>query len=238
MWTLRLLPGVRFMAAAIVAALVLAGPRGFSASLTYAQQHEADNPTRIEHIFKALAVKPGAVIADVGAGGGMYTSKLAKAVGPTGRVIAVDISPRAIELLRARVQREALTNVDIVESAVDDPRLAPASVDAVLVVYAYHEMTEHAAMLRAMRAALKPGGRLVIVEPISPRRRDVPRDEQTRAHQLAPDVAIDEIRAAGFRLLHFVDPLPGHHEHDGHSEWMLAAAPKEQGVAATTTPQR
>ena len=205
-------------------ALFVAAPVVAPATRTEAQ--ELDDRVRLSQIFSALGIKPGAVVADVGAGGGDYTIELAKAVGPAGRVLAVDISPRALERLRARVSREAATNVEVIEGAVDNPRLPSGTADAILVVHAYHEMTEHAAMLARMKEALKPDGRLVIVEPVSPSRRNATRDVQTRAHQLAPDYVQQEIRAAGFRMVHFSDPIASDHAHEGHSEWILAAQPE------------
>jgi len=150
-----------------------------------ANEERREQWQRVPDIFNALLVRPGAVVADVGAGDGFFTSRLANAVGPDGRVLAVDVADDALRRLRQRVEAEALTNVEVIRGEVDDPKLPEGAVDAILIVNAYHEMTEYAAMLARMRAALKPGGRLVIVEPISERRRDRPRAEQTRNHEIA-----------------------------------------------------
>jgi ubiquinone/menaquinone biosynthesis C-methylase UbiE len=140
-----------------------------------AQEHRHDTEEAVRKLAVALAVKPGSVIADIGAGDGAYALPLARAVGSTGRVVAVDISTRALERLRARLDREGVSNVTVVQGDIDNPRLEPASLDAVLIVNAYHEMTEYASMLRHIRAALKPDGRLVIADFASPSRRGDPR---------------------------------------------------------------
>lgn len=188
---------------------------------------------KVEDIFAAMAVRPGAVVADVGAGNGFFTSRLAKAVGPDGRVVAIDIGASALDRLRARVASEGLANVTVTEGAVDDPKLAPASVDAILIVNAYHEMTAYPAMLARMKAALKPDGRLVIVEPISKSRRSQPRADQTRNHEIAADYVKEDVKAAGFMQVSFQDPFTS--RPNGHDEeWMLVVTPATPAAASAS----
>jgi FkbM family methyltransferase len=165
-------------------------------------------------------------VADVGAGDGFFTARLARAVGADGRVFAVDVAAGTLQRLRARVADEGLSNVQVIEGAADDPKLRPGSLDAALIVNAYHEMSEHQAMLTKIRTALKTGGRLVIVEPISASRRERPRDEQTRNHEIAVDFVRQEAKTAGFVQVALHDPFtnrPGR-DHD-HEEWLLVLAP-------------
>jgi predicted methyltransferase len=181
---------------------------------------------KIDEIFAAMQVKPGAVVADIGAGNGFFTTRLAAAVGQTGRVLAVDIGPDALRRLRARVSADGLTNVEVIEGAVDDPKLPAATLDAALIVNAYHEMTEHQAMLAHIRKALKPGGRLVIVEPIGHARREAARDQQTRNHEIAIDFVRDDARTAGFAQVSMIDPFTSRpHAGEPHEEWMLVLTP-------------
>jgi predicted methyltransferase/rhodanese-related sulfurtransferase len=188
---------------------------------------------KVDDIFAAMVVKPGAVVADVGAGGGFFTSRLSKAVGASGRVLAVDIGASALERLRTRVTNEGLANVEVIEGAADDPRLPAGSVDAILIVNAYHEMTEYPAMLARMKAALKPDGRLVIVEPITDGRRDKPRNEQTRNHEISADYVRDDLQSAGFSQLQFEDRFTA--RPNGHGqEWMLVASPATAASAAAS----
>jgi predicted methyltransferase len=115
-----------------------------------------------DQIMDALGVADGAVVADLGAGGGWFTLRLARRVGPNGIVYAEDVQPQMIEAIGDRVRREGLTNVRTVLGTTEDPRL-PRPVDAALIVDAYHEMEDPVTMLRNVGRSLRPGGRLGIV---------------------------------------------------------------------------
>ena len=187
-----------------------------------------DEWQKVDDIFAAMLVKPGAVVADVGAGDGYFTTRLSTAVGPEGRVLAVDVGASALRRLRQRITDEQLTNVEVIEGATDDPKLPAAGVDAILIVNAYHEMTQYPAMLTKMKAALKPSGRLVIVEPISERRRAGTRAEQTKNHEIAIDFVKQDAREAGFAQVLMQDPFTTRkHAHGGTEdhEWILVLAP-------------
>jgi ubiquinone/menaquinone biosynthesis C-methylase UbiE len=155
---------------------------------------------RPDDIVAALGLTPGSRVVDVGAGDGFFTVRLARAVGPSGRVLAVDVEPKMLEALKQLTQKEKLPNVDVIQGEPNDPHLEPNSVDAVLIVNAYHEMREHGAMLAHIRKALRPKGRLVIVEQITEARRDESRDVQVKAHDLAPEYVVTELHGAGFRV--------------------------------------
>jgi cyclopropane fatty-acyl-phospholipid synthase-like methyltransferase len=118
-----------------------------------------------EQIMDALKIADGARVADIGAGGGFFTIRLAQRVGPNGRVYAQDVQPPMIEAIKRRVSREGVQNVETVLGTATDPRLPPGSVDAVLFVDGYQEVDEgnRVACLRTLAKALKPGGRLGIV---------------------------------------------------------------------------
>lgn len=187
---------------------------------------------KVDEIFTAMGVRTGAAVADIGAGDGFFTSRLSRAVGGDGRVYAVDVSARALVRLRERVDRERLANVEVVEGAADDPKLPAGALDAVLIVNAYHEMDAHDAMLAKIRAALKPGGRLVIVEPIAPVRRDAPRADQTRSHEIGVEHVQQEARASGFRVVALQDPFTS--RASGHDEeWLLVLTPVAPAAAAS-----
>ena len=155
-----------------------------------------DQWQRVADIFRELGVTDGAHIADVGAGHGYFTTRLAKEVGPTGRVWAVDVNPVSLRELREAVGKEH-GNVEIVRGDEDNPRLPVNELDGVLIVNAYHEFAEYATMLSHLYASLKPGGRLVMVEPI-PRAADTARGAQTKRHSIAIELAEAEILQAGF----------------------------------------
>ena len=135
-----------------------------SASLVARQDHQEaprDQWQRVTDVFDAMGLGPGSVVADLGAGGGWFTTRLARAVGAGGRVYAVDVNPVSLRELREALPKE-LTNIEIVRGEEDDPKLPPGQLDAVLVVNAYHEFAEYPAVLSKVKEALKPGGRLVV----------------------------------------------------------------------------
>lgn len=182
---------------------------------------------RVPDIFAALNVKTGARIADVGAGDGFFTARLSTAVGTEGRVFAVDIDNEVIGRLRERATRERWTNVEIVHSTSTDLRIPAGTLDGALVMNAYHEFTDPEAMLRGITSALKPGGRLVIIDqvPAGSRLRD-DRPALERAHELGSWFAVRDLLLAGFRIVRLEDPFITAHESGGGGDagwWLLVA---------------
>lgn len=188
---------------------------------------------RVSDIFTHLEVTAGSHVADIGAGSGFFTTRLARAVGPVGRVYAVDVNPVTLRELKAALGDQA-ANVEIVRGEENDPRLPLERLDAALIVNAYHEFAEHQAMLRAILAALKPGGRLAIVEPAPTRTGDTTRAAQTKRHTIAIEYVEEDLRQAGFevavREVKFT--TRPEHKHDGPGgnaetlppvEWLLVA---------------
>jgi len=177
---------------------------------------------RVPDIFAAMGVAPGARVADVGAGNGFFTTRLAGAVGPAGRVYAVDVSQDALARLTTRVKEQGLTNVEPILGAADDPKLPEDALDAVLIVNAYHEMQAHQAMLAAIRRALKPGGRLVILESVMPEQRGQPRETQESRHQLAPQFLQRDLLDAGFVIMRVEDEFT--RRGGNHPEYLIVAS--------------
>jgi SAM-dependent methyltransferase len=155
----------------------------------------------------ALALPRGAVVADVGAGSGYYTVRLARAVGPSGRVVATDLQPGMLEILRARVTRETLTNVDVVQGRADEPVLPAKTFDMILLVDVYHELAAPQPFVRKLKDALKPGGRLVLIE----FRREDPRVPIREEHKMSVSQVREELGADGFRIERVLDVLPWQH---------------------------
>ena len=115
-------------------------------------------------IMDALGIGEGSVVADLGAGGGWFTVRLARRVGPNGTVFAEDVQRQMLEAIKRRVGREGLRNVEYVQGNADDPRLPPGRLDAVLIVDAYHELANPIKLLRNVSASLKTTGRIGIVD--------------------------------------------------------------------------
>lgn len=155
----------------------------------------------------ALELKPGMVVADIGAGSGYYASRMAKLVGPTGHVFATDIQPGMLEILNRRIKSEGLTNVTTVLGAMDDPKLAPASIDLAIMVDVYHELQDPQAFLQKLRPVFKPGGRFVLLE----YRREDPRVPILEVHKMSVAEVKMELEAEGFVIDKVIDVLPWQH---------------------------
>ena len=155
----------------------------------------------------ALELKPGMVVADIGAGSGYYSSRIAKRVGPTGRVIATDIQPGMIEILDRRIRMEGLSNITTVLGGMDDPRLPPASVDLAIMVDVYHELQQPQVFLQRLKGAFKPGGRLVLLE----FRKEDPKVPILEVHKMSVAEVKQELEAEGFVLDKVIDVLPWQH---------------------------
>jgi precorrin-6B methylase 2 len=187
--------------AALVTLLFVSAALGSVAAQTYQQKTERERDTwqHVPELFTAANVRPGAVIADIGAGDGFLTVRLSAAVGPSGKVYAVDTDARAVRNLRDRVAAAQLTNVEVIEGAATDPHLPAGACDGVIMLNAYHEITEGVAMLSQIGRALKPAGRLVISDPL-PTQPASTRAAQMREHELAPTFIVDDLHAAGLQI--------------------------------------
>ncbi len=180
--------------------LLLAGLLGALAAADLAGQRQdprRDEWQRPDDVLDAMGAGPGARVADVGAGQGYFTFKMAARVGPEGRVYAVDIRASDLDDIRARVARDKLAYIEVVLGTVDDPRL-PEGLDGILVFNAYHEFREYDAMLAAMFRALRPGGRLVVIDRAADREGD--REAYFARHAITPAVVLEEVERHGFTL--------------------------------------
>lgn len=158
-------------------------------------------------LMKALGLKEGEVVADIGAGSGYFTVRLSRLVGPTGRVKAVDIQQEMLDLLAARLKRERIENVDLVLGGESDPRLEPGSVDLVLMVDVYHEFAFPYEMMQRIVRSLRPGGRVVLVE----YRLEDPRVPIKLVHKMSAAQATREMKAVGLTLQERSNVLPRQH---------------------------
>jgi ubiquinone/menaquinone biosynthesis C-methylase UbiE len=165
--------------AALAALLILAGCRSQTAqpqfpkahrpvapivSDTFSTEDARDRLGEAEEVIELAGVKPGMSVADVGAGGGYYTIRLARSVGAKGRVLAEDIVPDTRDRLSDRVQRESLDNVAVKLGTADDPMLPHASFDRVFLVHMYHEVSSPYAFLWHLRDGVKPDGLVIVVD--------------------------------------------------------------------------
>jgi ubiquinone/menaquinone biosynthesis C-methylase UbiE len=168
---------------------------------------ERDSEEDPDHAIDVLKIAKGSTVADIGAGSGYMTAKLAKKVGPEGRVFANDIQPGMIELLDKRMTKSKITNVSPVLGTQDDPRLPLDAIDLVLMVDVYHELSQPQLMLRHIKASLRPGGRLVLLE----YRKEDPNVPIKPEHKMSVAEAKLEVEAEGFKLTRTNEDLPRQH---------------------------
>ena len=185
-----------------------------------AQSSDRDGWQRVPDVIAALDIGGGSQVADIGAGNGYFTTHLARQVGASGAVFAVEIGESELSRLRRLAEDEDLENIQVVHGEIDDPRLPGESLDGVLVVDAYHEMTEYEQMLAGMRRALRPGGRLVIID-LAPNDGSASRDRQTGSHRISIELVEQDVLAAGFEVLD-TDPQFTRTGR-GRGQWMLVA---------------
>ncbi len=159
-----------------------------------ASEDQRDNLGEAEVVMDLANIGAGTTVADIGAGEGYYTVRLAERVGAKGRVLAEDIDPGAIKRLGERVVRERLDNVSIKTGTPDDPRLPDNSFDRIFLVHMYHEVGEPYAFLWRLRPALRAGGQVIVVDA----------DRPTDQHGMPPALLFCEFQAVGFRLVEFV----------------------------------
>jgi cyclopropane fatty-acyl-phospholipid synthase-like methyltransferase len=145
---------------------------------------------QIDRVMDTLAIAPGKNVADIGAGSGWFTVRAAKRVGDRGEVYAVDINSEAIQYIDDRVRKEQIHNVKTIQGREDNPLLPPNQVDAVLLLKTYHEVAKPVTLLRNLRAALRPGAKVGIID----------RNGNGENHGVARDVVLKEAAEAGYVL--------------------------------------
>jgi ubiquinone/menaquinone biosynthesis C-methylase UbiE len=168
---------------------------------------ERDAEEEPDHAIDVLKIAKGSTVADIGAGSGYMTVKLARKVGPDGKVLANDLQPGMLELLNKRLAKSKITNVSTILGSQDDPRLPIDTVDLVLMVDVYHELSQPQLMLRHIKASLKSGGRLVLLE----YRKEDPNIPIRPEHKMSVAEAKLEVEAEGFKLTKTNEDLPRQH---------------------------
>jgi len=164
-------------------------------STKWSTEEARDRVNEADDVMDSADVRPGMTVADIGAGDGYYTVRLAQRVGVGGRVLAQDIMPEVIERLADRVARERLDNVSLKLGAVDDPRLPAASFDRVFMVHMYHEIGEPYAFLWRLRPALRKGGQVLVVDG----------DRPIAKHGTPFRLLVCEFEAVGYKLVSYDD---------------------------------
>jgi len=177
---------------------------GGASWLNRPEREEEEHP---DQAIEALGLQPGMVVADVGAGTGFMSIKMARKVGPTGKVYANDIQPGMLDLLRKNAAKEKVTNIEPVLGSATRTNLPKGQMDLVLMVDVYHELSEPEKMLRDLRETLKPEGRLVLIE----YRGEDPEVPINNTHKMTVAQVKTELEAEGFVLGPVDESLPRQH---------------------------
>jgi predicted methyltransferase len=163
----------------------------YAGDLSIFEEPGRDKRLQIDRVMDLLQLKPGSVVADIGAGGGWFSVRAARRVAPNGRVLAEEINPKATAAIQQRAQREHLDNIETILGTPDDPKLAPNSLDAALMLKVYHEIAHPPALLARLRAALKQGARFGIID----------KNGNGADHGLNEPIVRAEVEHAGFRQI-------------------------------------
>ena len=155
---------------------------------------ERDRADEVGQVVRGMGIGPGETVAEVGAGSGYYVVRLSPVVGPSGRVLAEDVTPSYLVELDAEIRKAGLTNVSVIRGEPHDPQLPAGSVDAALLVHMYHEITQPFGLLYNLAASMKLGGRVAIVDA----------DDIPSRHGTPPALLRCELAAAGYREIGFL----------------------------------
>jgi len=160
-----------------------------------------------EEALDAIGIRPGMKVADVGAGVGYFALRMARRVGPSGKVYANDLQPAMLARLRKNLEKEKIDNVEVVQGTETDPKLPAGAMDLVLLVDVYHEFSEPQKMLARIRESMKPDGRLVLLE----FRKEDPQVPIRFEHKMSIEEVKTELEPEGFRLEKVLNNLPRQH---------------------------
>lgn len=193
---------------------------------TYAQYKESDWKERdrwmdVNRIFELAEINPGSVVADVGCHEGYLTVHMARKTGPEGKVYAVDINKTRLNALERHLKARNIANVKTVHGDYDNPKLPEGALDVVVVMDTYHEMTDYMEILAHIKKALKPNGRIVLIEKIKSHMRNKSRKQQTDAHTLSMRYVKKELEDAGFSITREVGDFGTWENNTSKKIWLL-----------------
>jgi predicted methyltransferase len=162
----------------------------YAGDLSIFEYPERDKKLQIDRVMDLLGIRPGKSVVDIGAGSGWFTVRAARRVAPGGTVYAEDINAEAIKYIDQRAQKEKLGNVKTVLGTPDELKLPPGSVDAALMLKVYHEIAHPIPVMKELRAALRPGAKVGIID----------RNGSGTDHGLNLEIVVREMGEAGYRL--------------------------------------
>lgn len=174
----------------------------YTGDLSVFEYKDREKKLQIDRVMEILGITPGKNVADIGAGSGWFSVRAARKVTASGLVYAVDINPEAVHYIQERAQREGLGNIKTILGQAGDPLLPPQSVDAVLMLKAYHEVAEPVTLLKNLRKSLRPGARVGIID----------KNGAAEDHGVNESIVVDEAKRAGYKLVGKYDFVKGDKE--------------------------
>ncbi len=194
--------------------------------IAYAQYAETDWEDRdnwmdVQQIFNYAGIEEGSMVADIGCHEGYISFHLSETVGNKGKVFAVDVREDRLETLNEIARKKGKKNIETILGDYDNPHLPKNSLDVVLIIDAYHEIREYKEVLSHIKKALKPNGRILILEKLKSEIIGKSRSEQTTAHSLSSDYVEDELLEAGFVDTQFYDKLGYWENNEEKKIWIM-----------------
>ncbi|NAY90942.1 methyltransferase domain-containing protein [Muricauda sp. JGD-17] len=173
---------------------------GLQAQYTESDWEERDQWMQTEKLLNLMEIGSGNKVGDIGSHEGYLSMHLARKVLPDGRVYAVDVRSDRLETLRSNANDRGLKNIITILGDYDDPKLPEKELDAIFIIDTYHEMKAYEKILQDVRRALKPGGKVMILEKLKSWVKGKDRDVQVASHSLGPEYVRNELRQAGFEI--------------------------------------
>ncbi len=173
---------------------------------SWLERAEREKEENVSQAIQNMMLKPNEVIADIGAGSGYYAFRIAQEV-PDGKVLAVDLQPEMLDIMRQKIKENKIKNVELIQGEETSPKLTKNSVDMALMVDVYHELSYPKEVMQEIVAALKPNGRFILLE----YRMEDPKVPIKRLHKMSLMQAVKEMKAVGLRLKENIENLPWQH---------------------------
>ncbi len=173
---------------------------------SWLERTEREQEENVSQAILNMKLKPNEVIADIGAGSGYYSFRMAKQV-PQGKVLAVDLQPEMLDIMRQKIKKNKIKNIELIQAQEDNPNLAKNSIDMAIMVDVYHELSYPMEVMQEIVSALKPNGRFVLLE----YRMEDPKVPIKRLHKMSLEQAVKEMKAVGLQLQENIDNLPWQH---------------------------
>ncbi len=208
---------LRYQLLLVIIALPLFG----LAQYTSSDWDERDEWMDVDRLMKLGGVESGQHVADIGCHEGYFSMHLARKVGLRGKVYAVDVREDRLEKLNRNAKDRSLLNITTILGDYDDPKLPRKELDLVVIMDTYHEMRDYMTVLEHVKQALKPSGKILILEKLKSHAKDKSRKEQTSSHTLSPHFVRKELQEAGFKVIQQVNNMGDWENNKTKKIWVL-----------------